>query len=133
MALPAVAAKAGGALGGLGGGGEKPKALSPEGIGMITIAVIFGGTNFILGFLDFAVVGIFLSPVVNLVGTGLIGGWLWMRTGKPPYKKSLLPLIGNSIPIIKFFPLWFISVVTSLDWGNTPKPTQKEPQPEPAQ
>lgn len=134
-----AAGKAGKKFGkrGLGSGGsqekEKPRALSPEGVTMLAIAGILEIVNVIVGFLDFAFgIGILLGPVVNFVGTALIGGWLWMRFGKLPLKKALLPLFANSIPLVKFLPWWLLSVATSVDWKNTSQAPQKEQQPEPA-
>lgn len=151
MPLPiiaAIAARAGGAargagralkkgrgFGGAGGGEvEKPKALSVEGISMLALAGILEAINVIIGFLDFAFgIGLPLGPVVNLVGTILIGGWLWLRFKKLPLKKAGLPLIANSIPFVKFFPFWWLlSVALSLDWKNISKEPQEEEQPEPA-
>ena len=101
---------------------------------MLTIAVVLESINVILGFLDFVIIGIFISPIINLLGTILIGGWLWMRFGKFPLKKATLPLIANSIPFVKFFPFWWvISVATSLDWKNTTPAPQEQQEPEPAQ
>lgn len=117
----------------LGSGGsqekEKPGALSPEGVTMLAIAGVLEIVNVIIGFLDFAFgIGILLGPMVNFVGTALIGGWLWIKFGKVPLKKALLPLFANSIPLVKFLPWWLLSVATSVDWkGGTP---QEQPQEE---
>lgn len=130
MALPliAAAARAGAAGargakragtfmgGGGGGGGEKPKAMSPEGVTMLMLAGVLEFMNIIIGILDFAIIGIILGPIVNVAGTILIGGWLWLRSGSPPIKKALGPLVLNSIPFAKFIPWWFIAVATSLEW-----------------
>ena len=112
------------------GRGEKPKALGPEGIMMLSIAGVLEGANIILFFLDFAFgAGIFLSPIINFAGTVLIGTWLWLRFGKLPLKKALLPLLINSIPIVKLFPFWwFFSVATSLDWKSTPSSQAEQEQ-----
>mgnify|MGYP000625061758 CR=1 FL=1 len=100
---------------------EKPRALSTEGITMLALSGVLEGVNILLGFLDFLFgIGILLGPVVNLAGTVLIGGWLWLRFGKAPLKKALGPLIANSIPFAKFFPWWLLSVGTSLKWQGSP-------------
>lgn len=122
-----------------GGKREKPKALSPEGITMLALAGVLEAVNVIIGFLDFAFgIGLLLGPVINFVGTLLIGGWLWMRFGKLPLKKALGPLVINSIPFLKFLPWWLLSVATSLNWkGDSPqeqpqeqrRPGQKQPSP----
>lgn len=108
---------------------EKPTALSPEGIAMLAIAGVLEVANVIIGFLDFAYgIGLILGPVVNIVGTALIGGWLWIKFGKLPLKKALVPLIINSIPFAKFLPWWLLSVATSLEWTKvTSQPAQAEP------
>jgi len=112
-----------------GGEREKPWVLSPEGVTMLALAGVLEAVNIIIGFLDFAFgIGILLGPVVNIVGTLLIGGWLWMRFGKLPLKKALGPLIVNSIPFLKFLPWWLLSVGTSLNWkGGSSQ--QKQPSP----
>lgn len=121
--------------GGSGGGGaEKPRALSPEGVTMLALAGVLEIANVIIGILDFAFgIGVLLGPVVNAAGTFLIGGWLWMRFGKLPLKKVLGPLVLNSIPLAKFIPWWFLSVATSVDWKNAPpQETQQTEQSLPA-
>ena len=92
---------------------------SPEAIVMLFVAWMFDSGNIILGFLDFAFgIGVILSPIVNTPATIIIGGWLFLRGGKMPIKKMALkalgPLLGNSVPLAKFVPWWFISVWTSL-------------------
>ena len=117
-------------LGGNSESTEKPKAMSPEGIFMLGLAGVIELINILIGFLDFALgIGVFLGPIFNAAGTILIGGWLWLRFKKLPIKKGLLPLALNSIPFLKFFPFWWLlSVGTSLDWKNTPRPQSKEKQ-----
>ena len=130
MALPAIAAAAArvkklkGGLSKIKGAlperkEEQPDRLSPEGIAMLFVAGIFDAGNIILGILDFAFgVGMVLSPIVNTPATVIIGGWLFSRGGKMPIKKMALkalgPLLGNSVPLAKFVPWWFISVWTTL-------------------
>lgn len=111
-----------------GGEGEKPSVLSPEGITMLALAGILEVANVILGFLDVIGIGIGLGPIFNSVGVAMIGGWLWMRFGKLPLKKSLFPFILNSIPLAKFIPWWLVSVATSLDWKGDS--TKEQPQQE---
>ena len=123
MALPAIAAAA--AKGG--GGREKPKAMGTEGVFMLSLAALLWFINIIIGILDFVFgVGIILGPIVNIPGTLLIGGWLWLRTGKFPLKKGVGPLITSSIPLAKFIPWWVIAVATSLDWKGDS--AQEQPQ-----
>lgn len=135
MALPAIAAAASrlktiGAKGAQkAGGGEKPRAMSTEGITMLMLAAVLEFINVIIGILDFVIIGIILGPIVNLAGTILIGGWLWMKTGKMPLKKGLGPLVGKSIPLAKFIPWWLIAVATSLEWKSTAEqPTESQQQ-----
>lgn len=110
---------------------KKPKAMSTEGVTMLMLATTLEVINVIIGILDFAIIGIILGPIVNFAGTILIGGWLWLRTGNLSPKKSLGPLIGNSIPIVKFFPWWLVAVATSLEWKNTVgQPIQSQEQPQ---
>ena len=121
---------------GLGSGGQeqqKPFAASPEGIIMLALAGILEFVNILIGFLDFAFgIGLPLGPIVNIVGTILIGGWLWMRFRKLPLKKALAPLVLNSIPLLKFFPWWLFSVGTSVSWKSiSPPKTQQEKPPSP--
>lgn len=121
MALPAIAAAA------ARGGKEKPKAMSTEGVTMLMLAAVLWFINIIIGILDFLFgVGIILGPIVNIPGTILIGGWLWLRTGKFPLKKGLGPFVGGSIPFAKFIPWWLIAVATSLDWKGGS--AQEQPQ-----
>ncbi|MCH7552023.1 hypothetical protein IIB49_01385 [Patescibacteria group bacterium] len=41
----------------------------------------------------------------------------------------MLPLLVNSIPIVKLFPFWwFFSVATSLDWKSTPSSQAEQEQ-----
>ena len=126
MPLPAIAAKAA-----KNKTPEKPRAMSPIGIIMLTIAGVLELINILIGFLDFAFgIGVIFGPIVNFAGTILIGGWLWLKFKKLPIKKSLLPLLLNSIPIVKFFPFWWLlSVTTSLDWKNTPRLQGQQTQP----
>jgi hypothetical protein len=131
MALPAVVvalSRLGIIAGAKGPQKEKPKALSTEGVTMLTLALVLEFINIIIGILDFVVVGIILGPVVNFTGTILIGGWLWLRTGSLPIKKGFVPFLLNSIPILKFFPWWLFSVATSLDWKRISD--QEQPQKE---
>ncbi len=136
MALPAIAAALGriaargtqGASPGANQEQKKPSALSPEGMTMLILSGILELLNVIIGFLDFLFgLGVLLGPVVNLAGAILIGGWLRIRFGKLPLKKALGPLVTNSIPLVKFFPWWILSVATSLDWKGSPeRQAQKE-------
>lgn len=150
MALPVIAAAAragaGAAKGALGGGGgEKPKAMSPEGVIMLMLAGVLECVNIIIGILDFAFgIGVILGPIVNIPGSLLIGGWLWLRSGTPPIKKALGPLVLNSIPFVKFIPWWIVAVATSLEWKSAAeqpaesqqqedKPQNAQEQPQPAE
>lgn len=120
------------------GAGKKPSAFSPEGVTMLSLAGIIELVNIVIGLLDIVVIGIVLGPIINFAAIVLIGGWLWMKTGKIPLKKGLGPFALNSIPLAKFIPWWFIAVATTLDWrgggGEQTTQTQEQPQePQPAQ
>lgn len=129
MALPLIAAAArAGAAGAQ--GRQKPKAMSPEGVGMLMLAALLEFINILLGILDFVIIGIILGPIVNGAGTILIGGWLWLRSGSPPIKKALGPLVLNSIPFAKFIPWWLIAVATSLEWKGTVEQSEEQTQKE---
>lgn len=95
---------------------------------MLLMAIIIDVVNILLGVLDFVAVGLVLSPIVNFVAMLVIGGWLWIRTGQLPIKKALLPLVGNSVPLVKFFPFWLVSVWTSLDKTGEPSAQPKNKQ-----
>ena len=99
---------------------------------MLVLACIFDLVNIVLGFLDFLVIGLILSPIWNFVALGTLGLWLFIRTGQGVRgpgpggnkrlagflaKRIVIPFVGNSIPIAKFFPFWVWSVWGSLDKG----------------
>ena len=117
---------------------QKPSLFSPEGIIMLILAFIIDAVNILLGFLDFVLVGLILSPIWNAVALVTVGLWLWSKTGqglgKTKRKRRLflrlskriaLPFIGNSIPIAKFFPFWVWSVWGALDKYPS-SPTEEE-------
>lgn len=102
------------------------KLLSPEGILMLGAATLTSATNGILGLLDYAIPGshALLSPVVNGFAMIFIGGWIWLRSNKPPLSKafkSLTPFVLNTIPIpfigslIALVPYWIWAVWTNLE------------------
>lgn len=112
---------------------------------MLLLAIIFDIVNILLGFLDFIVIGLVLSPIWNAITLGTLGVWLWVRTGQgmqgPAPEKSpktaqflakriALPFIGNSIPVAKFFPWWVWSVWSSLDKGSSSQGENEEEQQE---
>ena len=107
---------------------QKPSLFSVEGIVMLILAFVIDAVNILLGFLDFALVGLILSPIWNAIALATVGLWLWSKAGqglgKTKRKRRLflrlskriaLPFIGNSIPIAKFFPFWVWSVWRALD------------------
>jgi len=117
---------------------QKPSLFSAEGIIMLMLAFIIDAVNILLGFLDFVLVGLILSPIWNVVALATVGLWLWSKTGQGLgqtkrnkklllrlSKRIALPFIGNSIPIAKFFPFWVWSVWGALDKHPSP-PVQKE-------
>jgi len=123
----------------------KPHVSSPEGIVMLALAVLFDLVDIILGFLDFLLIGLILSPIWSFIGLLTIGVWLWAKTGQELKatkqkrflklgKRVALPFIGNSIPLVKFFPFWVWSVWSALDKGASPEPEeeQQEQSPQPA-
>lgn len=108
---------------------------------MLALAILIDLVNIILGFLDFFIIGLILSPIWNFIALTFLGGWLFARTGQgvrsPDLqknkrligflaKKIALPFIGNSIPISKFFPWWVWSVWSALDKGASPEPASEE-------
>lgn len=113
---------------------KKPSILSPEGIVMLMVAGLIEIGNVVLAILDIVFgVGTVLAPILNGVATFVIGGWLWLKTGKLPLKKALLPFGLNLLPIVRFLPFWLWSVWSSLDRGGalSEQPqTQKQPQQE---
>ena len=126
---------------------EKPHIFSTEGIVMLALAIFIDMINIILGFLDFFLIGLILSPIWNFIAMGTLGAWLWMKTGqgvKGPgpggnkrlasflAKRIIVPFIGNSIPIAKFFPFWVWSVWSSLDKGSSPQAESEEQEEQPA-
>lgn len=126
----------------------KPHLLSAPGILMMALAVLIDLVNIILGFLDLFLIGLILSPIWNALAMGTLGALLWTTTGQGARgptsggnkrlagflaKKIVIPFIGNSIPISKFFPWWVWSVWSSLDKGTgQPEAEQQEEAPQPA-
>ena len=107
---------------------QKPSLFSAEGIFFLVLALVFDVVNILLGFLDFVLIGLILSPIWNAIALATVGLWLWSKAGqglgKTKRKRRLflrlskriaLPFIGNSIPIAKFFPFWVWSVWRALD------------------
>ena len=117
---------------------QKPSLFSAWGIIMLILAFIIDAVNILLGFLDFVLVGLILSPIWNVVALATVGVWLWKTTGQglgktrrkrrlflKLSKRIILPFIGNSVPIAKFFPFWVWSVWGALDKHPSP-PAQEE-------
>ena len=122
----------------------KPHLFSTEGILMLALAILFDLVDIILGFLDFFLIGLVLSPIWSFLGLMTIGLWLWAKTGQELKttkgkkffklgKRIALPFIGNCIPIVKFFPFWAWSVWSALDKGSSPQPEEEQQQEESAQ
>ena len=115
---------------------------------MLALAILIDLVNIILGFLDFFIIGLILSPIWNFIAVWTLGAWLWARTGQGVRgpgpggnkrlasflaKRIIVPFIGNSIPIAKFFPFWIWSVWSALDKGASPQPEEEQQQEESAQ
>lgn len=95
-------------------GKESPELTSTEGIMMMVVAVIFDFVNILLAFADIMFgIGTIIAIPVNIMAMGFIGGWLFLRTGKLPIKRALLPFGLNSLPLIRFFPFWVWAVWSS--------------------
>jgi len=117
-----------------------PHLFSPEGIFMLIIAFVLDVVNIILGILDFVAIGVVLGIIWNAIALGTVGLWLWFRTGQSlkgtkkqkrfvrvVLKRIVVPFLGNSIPLVKFFPFWIWSVWGSLDKSTSSPKTQEEP------
>ncbi|MCH8986788.1 hypothetical protein IIA94_01320, partial [Patescibacteria group bacterium] len=59
---------------------QKPSLFSAWGIIMLILAFIIDAVNILLGFLDFVLVGLILSPIWNVVALATVGVWLWKTT-----------------------------------------------------
>ena len=111
---------------------------------LFVFAFLFDVVNILLGFLDFLVIGLILSPIWNAIAVGTLGVWLWIQTGQDSRKikqKKLLtltkriavPFIGNSIPISKFFPWWIWSVWSSYREQQRASSQSQESEEQPTQ
>ena|SRR3989344_9308215 len=130
----------------------KPHVFSPEGTIMLLFAGVFDVVDIILGILDFVVIGVILGIIWNVLACATIGVWLAIRTSQEIKterihtrmgrtkmgqklllklgKRIVLPAIGNSLPLAKFFPFWVWSVWSALDKSSSPQPEQEEEQQE---
>lgn len=119
----------------------KPHLFSPEGLMMLAFAILIDLVSIVLGFLDFFLIGLILSPIWNLIALVTVGVWLWIRTGQELKttrgkqflklgKRIALPFIGECIPLVKFFPFWVWSVWSALDKGSSSEHTSSEEQEE---
>ena len=107
---------------------NKPTALSPEGVLMLFIAVIFDFIGLILLVLTlFWGIGQAISPFLDIAGLVVIGGWMMARAGTITVpKKALktagklgkkigLPFLGELIPVFGDIAFcWTLAVWFSL-------------------
>ena len=61
---------------------QKPYIFSTQGIMVLIVAFIIDAVNILLGFLDFVLIGLIISPVWNAVALATVGVWLWKQTGQ---------------------------------------------------
>jgi len=122
---------------------------------MLILALLFDAGNIVIGILDFFVVGLVIGPVWNFIAAWTVGAWLAMQTIKELNfqevkgvrtrikrvgskrrlllklsKRVLVPFIGNSIPIAKFFPFWLWQVWGALDKNPFAQPEEMPEEPQ---
>lgn len=104
---------------------------SPEGILMLSIAVLLDGLGFCCLILSFFGIGIPISGVLDGIGLLTIGGWMFLRTGRIGatrkvtrtfgrlFKRLGLAFIGEAIPFFGDIAFcWTLLVYFELKEGS---------------
>jgi len=101
--------------------------LSPEGVIMMLAASLLDLVGFLLFILDFVGIGIPLSFIPDIIGILIIGGWIFLRTGRMGVTKEAakisqkvsvklgLTTLGELIPFFgDLAPCWVLLVFNVL-------------------
>lgn len=102
---------------------DRPALISPEGIALMTTAMAFDFIPPVIVFtLDlFFGAGELISWPIDILGTIVLGGWMWMRGGRggagkfTDFAKRRLPWVAAEyIPLVGEGPWWTINVFLFL-------------------
>lgn len=103
---------------------DRPELLSPEGIAMLTAAMVldFIPPIFVLALNLFFGAGELVSWPIDIFGTIVLGGWMWISGGKMSFGKKFMQfikkrgpfIVGEYIPIAGALPFWTINVFLFL-------------------
>jgi hypothetical protein len=103
---------------------DRPGVLSPEGVAMLSVALILDLVPpvFVLALDIFFGVGEFISWPIDIFGTIVLGGWMWARGGKIASGKKMGQflkrrgpfILAEYIPIVGALPFWTINVFLFL-------------------